>query len=294
MLRTALLLCATSAGAWRLTPHATAGVTRGCAYPHIPHRRGCGLRMSVASEATAEATAADPSRWAVCRDAEGVPALRPANAEFQEEVLTVVIQRTPQRSGLGLGLVEHAATADGSAALCLVSEVAPDSNAALSASAPLQPGDALVAVGMPGENARGGAARVEGLTYDATVAAIGAVPAGPIELVVKRLSVRPAYMCVCIVYVCMQNLLACMSVCVCMPVRPEYLYPGKGEGGRHRQGTQETRGASPRTSGRMRGTCRPLLLCRGFGCMHCAPPCSFGALYIFAEFSLFRCAPRRG
>jgi len=145
----------------------------------------------VASRASLAMSAADdPARWAIFKDAEGVPMLRPSGPGYAESTEVVRVERTPERPGLGLVLVEHGGAADGSAALVLISEVAPDSNAALYSSAPLLPGDALMYVGAPGAGAKGEAIRVEGRSYDDTVEAIGSIQ-GPIELFVKRLRVRP-------------------------------------------------------------------------------------------------------
>lgn len=155
----------------------------------MPQRLPVGMHPSIHMSAVD----VEPSRWAVFRDAEGVPQLRASSSVYSESLEMVTIERTPERPGLGIALVEYGVVEDknfGSAALVLISELAPDSNAALASSAPLLPGDALVYVGAPGAAAKGEALRVEGKTYDDTVAAIGSLPAGPVELYVKRLRVR--------------------------------------------------------------------------------------------------------
>lgn len=155
----------------------------------LPHRLGASSKARVLTMCATDQ--ADPSRWALFKDAEGVPQLRAASGEFLESMEKIRVERSPERPGLGIGLVEHGAADDGSAALVLVSEVAPGSNADVAASAPLMPGDALLYVGYPGAAAKGEATRVEGRSYDDTVEAIASLPDGPIELVIKRLTVRP-------------------------------------------------------------------------------------------------------
>jgi hypothetical protein len=90
------------------------------------------------------------------------------------------------RNGPGLGIALEELGSDGQSGLVIVESVVAGSNAA-SASNPILPGDAIVAVGPASESIT-----VEGLTYDQTVAVLGSLdPTRPIELTLRRLERLP-------------------------------------------------------------------------------------------------------
>ena len=90
------------------------------------------------------------------------------------------------RNGPGLGLALEELGSDGQSGLVIVESVVAGSNAA-SASNPILPGDAIVAVGPASESIT-----VEALTYDQTVAVLGSLdPTRPIELTLRRLERLP-------------------------------------------------------------------------------------------------------
>jgi len=173
-----------------------AGFTQALNYRmHAPTRlRRAHCRMSADAGAPSSDGESLASRWRVMRNENGGLLLAAAGPQWQEELVDVVVERSAERPGLGLLLTEYLATDD--AGLVLVDGLQPEGNAAVAASAPIQPGDAIIAVGeADGGDGTGASAEmvsVEGVTYDTLVGAIGEVPAAsPIRVLLKRLTKRP-------------------------------------------------------------------------------------------------------
>lgn len=132
-------------------------------------------------------------RWRVLKlAADGLKPERvevaPTDAKWEALTVSARIERSADRPGIGLLLVE-AGSQDG-LGLVLVDGVAPGSNAAQLPAGSVRRGDVLVSARVPGGPVRS----VEGLPYDETVGVLSSFDpaAGAVELVLKRQRARPA------------------------------------------------------------------------------------------------------
>ena len=125
-----------------------------------------------------------PDDWAVQRLKDGGARVGSNSLRFRAVDVDMVVPRSPESPGIGLGLEELGS--DGEIGLVLVDTVVEGGNAA-KASSPFLVGDALISV----RDAAGDLedVRLEGATYDDTVAALGALPAalGDLIFTVRRL-----------------------------------------------------------------------------------------------------------
>ena len=125
-----------------------------------------------------------PDDWAVQRLKDGGARVGSNSLRFRAVDVDMVVPRSPASPGIGLGLEELGS--DGEIGLVLVDTVVEGGNAA-KASSPFLVGDALISVRDEAGDLED--VRLEGATYDDTVAALGALPAalGDLIFTVRRL-----------------------------------------------------------------------------------------------------------
>ena len=125
-----------------------------------------------------------PDDWAVQRLKDGGARVGSNSLRFRAVDVDMVVPRSPESPGIGLGLEELGS--DGEIGLVLVDTVVEGGNAA-KASSPFIVGDALISVRDEAGDLED--VRLEGATYDDTVAALGALPAalGDLIFTVRRL-----------------------------------------------------------------------------------------------------------
>jgi len=125
-----------------------------------------------------------PDDWAVQRLKDGGARVGSNSLRFRAVDVDMIVPRSPESPGIGLGLEELGS--DGEIGLVLVDTVVEGGNAA-KASSPFLVGDALISVRDEAGDLED--VRLEGATYDDTVAALGALPAalGDLIFTVRRL-----------------------------------------------------------------------------------------------------------
>ena len=142
------------------------------------------LAMRVAQLQMAMSELPTPDDWAVQRLKDGGARVASKSLRFRPVDDTMVVPRSPESPGIGLGLEELGS--DGEVGLVLIDAIVEDGNAA-KASRPFLIGDALISV----RDKAGSLEEVllEGATYDDTVAALGALPValGDLIFTVRRL-----------------------------------------------------------------------------------------------------------